>query len=124
MHFARFVDRITVQARTTGNDGGAVVNTFTARQPARVPCCVEPVTAQNAERVLGMQADVVATHLITMHPWDAVTEGDRVIWHSGKATPTHAGFAAGDRVLEVRSVTETGTKRRRMVLACEERSAP
>lgn len=129
MQVGRFRDRVTIQARTTTNDGGSMVSSFTSRiatgwGTSRVPCEVASATQQDMERIFGQQADVVATHTVTLHTWREIAQTDRILWHTGRTTPAHVGVGAGDRVLEVKAITELGADRRFMVLACEERAEP
>lgn len=106
-------DRVTLYSRTVTNSGGALVNTFTAVQPVRVPAAVETSTGRS-ERQFGSQVAPVATHVVTLRQWAAVDVGDRLVWHGSD----------GDRTLEITGKAATGGLRRPfLTLACEERDA-
>lgn len=107
-------DRVTLQRRTSTNDGGAQTVTYTAVSPERVPASVLESAGQRMERVFGSQVTATATHLVTLRAWDAVRLSDRFVWHT----------RTGDRYLEITGkASAEGPMRRVLVLACEERDA-
>lgn len=104
-------DRVTLQRRTTTNNGGAANVTFANASPTRIQASVESPTGQRLERLFGAQVTPVASHLVMLRAQSSITLGDRLVWHDGSL----------DRTMEVVGLQRIGPMRRYHVLACEER---
>lgn len=114
MNVGHFRDRGTLMRRSTVNDGGAQVSTFTPVLPVRVPCQVESPTAARVERIFGGQVTPTATHLVTLRAWTTVRLSDQFIWHDAQAATNRTLDIVGRQPIG-------GPMRPYLVLACEER---
>lgn len=99
------VQSVTRTADTTG--GGGYSETWSTVPHGETWASVDPVSGSYAERVAGAKVAEVVTHIVRLRHLPNVTTDCRVLF--------------GDRVFDVRGVSNIGERDRELLLACEER---